>query len=136
MKDNWFLIIFVSILLWFAVVATSCRTIQVVPEVHKEYIHDTISRVDSVWRDRVHTEYMRGDTIILRDSVYLYQYKTIDKIVEVTRRDSIPYAVEVEKQVRYVPGFYKFCLWFFIGVVVVFVLWLLMKIGNAIYLRK
>lgn len=114
----------------------SCRTVQVVPEIHKEYIHDTISRVDSVWRDRVHTEYQRGDTIILRDSVYLYQYKTIDKVVEVYRTDSIPYEVEVEKQVRYVPGIYKFCLWFFIAVCVVFGMWLFVKIGNRVWLRK
>lgn len=136
MKKNWFLIVWLIIILWFAVVATSCRTIQVVPEVHTEYIHDTISRVDSVWRDRVHTEYMRGDTIVLKDSVYLYKYKTIDKVVEVIKRDSIPYAVEVEKQVRYVPGFYKFCFWFFIAVCVVFGMWLFVKIGNRIWLRK
>lgn len=114
----------------------SCRTIQVVPEIRTEYVHDTISRVDSVWRDRVHTEYMRGDTIILRDSVYLYQYKTIDKVVEVYRTDSIPYAVEVEKQVRYVPGFYKWSTWACWLILAGLLLYIAFRIAKAIYLRK
>lgn len=114
----------------------SCRTIQVVPEIHKEYIHDTISRVDSVWRDRVHTEYQRGDTIILRDSVYLYQYKTIDKVVEVYRTDSIPYEVEVEKQVRYIPGFYKWSTWVCWIIIAGVLIYVVCRIAKAVYLRR
>lgn len=108
----------------------------VVPEIHKEYVHDTINRVDSVWRDRVHVEYMRGDTVVLRDSVYLYQYKTLDKIVERIQRDSIPYEVEVEKQVRYVPGFYKWSTWVCWIIIVVLLLYGAWRIIKVIYLRK
>lgn len=124
------------VLLAIVLSLTSCRTIQVVPEIHTEYIHDTISRVDSVWRDRVHTEYQRGDTIILRDSVYLYQYKTLDKVVEVIKRDSIPYAVEVEKQVRYVPGFYKWSTWVLWLLIAAFIIYVACRVVRFIYLRK
>lgn len=73
--------IIIVVCAFFAI--TSCKTkTVVVPQIHTEYVHDTIQRVDSVWRDRVHTEYQRGDTIILRDSVYLYKYKTIDKVAQ------------------------------------------------------
>lgn len=85
----------------------SCRTIQVVPEIHKEYIHDTISRVDSIYRSHYITK--MGDTIWQKDTIYEYRWR--DKVVEVYRTDSIPYEVEVEKQVRYIPGFYKWSTW-------------------------
>lgn len=38
----------------------------------------------------------------------------------------IPY--EVEKRVRYVPSFYKFCLWWFIGSVLLIALYVILKI--------
>lgn len=36
--------------------------------------------------------------------------------------------VEVEIPVKYVPSFYKFCLWWFIGSVILIALWIVMKI--------
>ena len=36
--------------------------------------------------------------------------------------------VEVEVPVKYVPSFYKFCLWWFIGSVILIALWIVMKI--------
>lgn len=36
--------------------------------------------------------------------------------------------VEVEVPVKYVPSFYKFCLWWFIGSVILMALWIVMKI--------
>ena len=36
--------------------------------------------------------------------------------------------VEVEVPVKYVPAFYKFCLWWFIGSVILIALWIVMKI--------
>ena len=36
--------------------------------------------------------------------------------------------VEVEVPVKYVPSFYKFCLWWFIGSVILMALWIVMKL--------
>ena len=36
--------------------------------------------------------------------------------------------VEVEVPVKYVPAFYKFCLWWFIGSVILIALWIVMKL--------
>lgn len=36
--------------------------------------------------------------------------------------------VEVEVPVKYVPSFYKFCLWWFIGSVILIALWIVMKL--------
>lgn len=36
--------------------------------------------------------------------------------------------VEVKVPVKYVPSFYKFCLWWFIGSVILIALWIIMKI--------
>ena len=38
----------------------------------------------------------------------------------------VPY--EVEKRVRYVPSFYKFCLWWFIGTVLLIAIYVFLKI--------
>ena len=38
--------------------------------------------------------------------------------------------VEVEVPVKYVPSFYKFCLWWFIGCVILMALWIVMKIKS------
>ena len=48
------------------------------------------------------------------------------KIVEKTVYKDRP--VEVEVPVKYVPAFYKFCLWWFIGSVILIALWIVMKI--------
>lgn len=86
-----------------AILLSGCKTKTiVVTEYRDRQIHDTTLKVDSVWRDRWHTEYLRGDTIFIRDSVYVDRYKYRDKVVEVVQKDSVPYEVivEVEKRVR------------------------------------
>ena len=105
-----------------------CKTIQTVVETHEVYVHDTTLQVDSIYQDRYHTIYAKGDTIYKVDSVFLYKYKYIDKDVEVFVHDSIPYVVEVEKPVRYRSGFDKFCVWNSI------ILWIILAIGIAIWI--
>lgn len=36
--------------------------------------------------------------------------------------------IEVPKEVKYIPSFYNFCLWWFIGTVLLIALWIVMKI--------
>lgn len=57
-------------------------------------------RVDTVYRDRWHTEYTKGDTVYISDSVWQYDYKYLTRTDSVYVRDSIPYPVEIVKEVR------------------------------------
>lgn len=78
---------------------TSCKT-QTLIEYRDRYITQTEVRVDSVWNDRYHTEYMKGDTIFIRDSVWRDRWHYETRVDSVIVRDSIPYPVEVVKEVR------------------------------------
>ena len=51
-----------------------------------------------------------------------YTTKIVEKAVYKDR------PVEVEVPVKYVPSFYKFCLWWFIGSVILIALWIVMKL--------
>lgn len=104
----------------------SCR-VQYVPVDHirTEYVHDTIQRVDSVWRDRWHTEVTKGDTVYIRDSITDYKYKTVDRIVEKSVTDSvdrpIPMPAEWTDTERFM---YKsgIALWVIIGLILLAVI--------------
>lgn len=128
--NNVFGLIVTMVLLCVVIAMSGCKTIQVVPEIHTEYVHDTISRVDSVWRDRVHTEYMRGDTVYIHDSVWNGEYKWRDKYIEVCKTDSVPYPVEVKEYVTQNSNFAKFCMWHTI------VIWIAILLAAAIWLGK
>ena len=112
---------------------SSCSP-KVITEIHTQYVHDTTTLHDSIFRDRIHTQYVKGDTIFLKDSVFVYKYKYLDKVKEVIVRDSIPYAVEVEKIVKKRSSYDKFCSRFFwitlVAVLLVIAGWILDKIYN------
>lgn len=67
-----------------------------------------------------HTLEQSGTVKTKIDSFYLT--KIVEKAVYKDR------PVEVEVPVKYVPAFYKFCLWWFIGCVILIALWIVMKI--------
>ena len=98
-------IIFVASLLLIAGLLCSCRTPSAaVPvtnmhenirdSVRTEYVHD------SVYIDRWHIEYAKGDTFYIRDSVDRWREKLviIHDSIDNSRVDSIPVIVEIEKQ--------------------------------------
>ena len=108
---------------------TSCKTqIVTVPEIHKEYVHDTINRVDSIYQS--HTVIVKGDCEETHDTVLKWKFK--EKIVESIKLDSVPYPVEVQVPVRYRNGYDKFTSWFFWIVVVLVLLWAAYKICDKI----
>lgn len=112
---------------------SSCKTqIVTVPEIHKEYVHDTINRVDSIYEMHIIKE--KGDTVWRIDSVIKWRYR--DKIVESIKLDSVPYPVEVQVPVRYRNGYDKFTSWFFWIVIIIFVLWAAWKICDKIPATK
>ena len=105
---------------WFL---SGCKTQAViVPEVHTEYVHDTLRMHDSI---HIHTrEYVKGDTVHHDSIVYVDRWR--DKIVESIQRDSIPYPVEVEKLVPVRSGYDRFCSWAFwiiVALVLLYVAW-------------
>jgi hypothetical protein len=103
-----------------------------VPEIHKEFVHDTLTMVDSVYQS--HTVIVKGDCEETHDTIFKFKYK--DKIVESLKVDSIPYPVEVQVPVRYRSGYDKFTSWFFWIIVVLFMLWLTWKICDKIPATK
>lgn len=116
-------------LFWFCISVAGCKTqIVTVPEIHKEYVHDTINRVDSIYQS--HTVIVKGDCEETHDTVLKWKFK--EKIVESIKLDSVPYPVEVQVPVRYRNGYDKFTSWFFWIVVVLVLLWAAYKICDKI----
>ena len=137
MKDHdrtiLFFAIAMTLFLLIGLLFASCSP-KVITEIHTQYVHDTTTLHDSIFRDRIVKEYHKGDTIYLKDSVFVYKYKYLDKVKEVIVRDSIPYAVEVEKIVKKRSAYDKFCSRFFwitlVAVLLVIAGWILDKIYN------
>lgn len=107
----------VALFLWMV---TACKTLPhvvVTPsEVHNTDRTDIQTRVDTFWRDRWHTEYVKGDTVFVHDSTYIYVPRWRDREVTVTVTDSVPYPVEVPVEVPAErTGWDKFCNKWFIG---------------------
>lgn len=101
------------------------------PEIHRndndsirtEYKHD------SIYIDRVHNVFVKGDTVRIHDSIYIEKWRDRfihDSIVKV-KSDSIPYPVEVEIPVAYKSVYTKFTSWFF---------WIMLAIGIGCGLWK
>lgn len=127
-----------ALLLWGVAILvcwllSGCKTqLMPVPEVHIEYIHDTLQVHDSI---HIHTrEYVKGDTVY-KDSI-VYRYLWRDKVVEAYKVDSIPYPVKVEKIVAVRSGYDRFCSWAFwiiVAIVLLYVVWWCFK---KFYLRR
>lgn len=74
---------------------------------------ETQLRVDSVWRDRWHTEFIKGDTVHVYDSVYVDRWRYINKTDSICVRDTISVPVEVSVPVRERNGYDRFTSWGF-----------------------
>lgn len=70
-------------------------------------------RVDSTYQ--AHYLYHQGDTVHQVDTIYKYRLKYVDKVQTqyVAVHDSIPYQVEVVKEVRRRNGYDRFTSWGF-----------------------
>ena len=117
MKD--FIIYCVKVFLLFAILMvafflTGCRTVQTVVEYRDRKTTDTITLYDSIYIDRIQREQIRADTVWKTDSIIEYRYRVINRAVEVFVHDSIPYEVQVVKEVTKNSKFAKFCIFFFL----------------------
>lgn len=130
-----FIVIF-SIFFTICILLGSCKSQQPLVQVRELVVHDTTQVVDSIYQDRVHYVYQKGDTVYKTDSVFLYKYKYLDKVKIEQVHDSIPYPVEViiEKHVR--SRYDKFCSWFFWIVVALAILYAALWAFKKFYLHR
>lgn len=119
-----------------ACILCACSQVRTVVEVREHYVHDTTQVVDSVWRDRVQYVMQRGDTVYKTDSVIFCKYKIQERVQVVTSVDSIPYPVEVVREVRVRSGYDKFVSWGFWLLISALILALGWRIAKAYFLRK
>ena len=108
---------------------------------HRDLVQfDTVTeyrdRVDSTYK--AHYLYHQGDTVHQVDTIYKYRIKYVDKMQTqyVTVHDSIPYKVDVVKEVRKRNGYDIFTSWGFwilAFLILARVAWLIFK---TFYLRK
>ena len=112
---------------------TGCKTqTVVVPEIREITTHDTIVRVDSVYRAHYIRE--KGDTVFVTDTVLKYVFK--DKVQIVNKIDSVPYAVEVVKEVHKRNGYDRFVSWGFWVLLVLLLARLAWWAFKTFYLRR
>ena len=123
-----FAVILISLLL-----ASCAQTKTVTVTEYRDRVQkDTITRTDSVYVSRVVRE--KGDTIYVTDT--LLRFKYLDKTRDVYVHDSIPYKVEVVKEVRKRNGYDRFTSWGFW----IFIVLISLRVGwwgfKTFYLRK
>lgn len=109
-----------------------CKTLPpIIPQTQRDSVQTRMElRVDTFWRDRWHIEKIEGDTVFIHDSIYFEKIKYRDRVDSVIVRDSIPYPVEVTKEVRVRNGYDKFTargFWVFVGVLLLYIAWRLFK---------
>lgn len=106
--------------------------------------------VEHVKHDSIYVQQIRQDSIYIHDSVFMdrskdtvtiykyhtdYRYRFLHDTVAVTKVDSIPYAVEVVKEVRKPNGWDKFCHWITAIAIVALLLFVAYKLIK-LYLRR
>lgn len=81
----------------------SCRSVRVeyVRQVRDSIQVRTELRVDTCWKERYHEKEVKGDTIIIRDSIIIGSSSLRDRSDTLLVHDSIPYPVEVKVPVPY-----------------------------------
>lgn len=129
-KITIFRIILAAVLIALFLAFVGCKTLQ--PPIHitsRDSTHTRIeTRVDTFWRDRWHTEIIKGDTVFIHDSVFSESIKYRDRVDSVMVRDSVPYPVEMPVRMR--NAYDKFTargFWVFVGVLLLYIVWRLFK---------
>lgn len=125
-KAVFWMIVYIVSAVVIALIFTSCKTkIVTVEKVHDVYHNVTDTIRDSIKHVVKVKEYIKGDTVYQYHTEYLYKdrWKVHDSII--IQRDSVPYPVEVIKEVeKRVTPWYN---WLLIGALGLTVLYLLFK---------
>ena len=106
---RFFAVILISV---FLAACAQTKTVTVT-EYRDRVVTDTVEklRVDSVYVSRWIKQ--KGDTIILHDTIFKYRVLHDTETVKEYVHDSIPYHVEVTKEVRKRNGYDRFTSWGF-----------------------
>lgn len=99
---------FLILALFFSVLGCSTVRTFTPPVTQEKTIYKEIERVDTVFQNVYKYIHERGDTVFVRDSVLVYRYKYVTKCDTFVQVDSIPYPVEVTKEVRVRNGYDRF----------------------------
>lgn len=94
--------------IFFAFLGCSTQQVFAPPETQEKTIYKEIERVDTVFQNVYKYIHEKGDTIFVRDSVLVYRYKYVTKCDTFVQVDSVPYPVEVQKEVRVRNGYDRF----------------------------
>ena len=130
-KREWWELLVIAVAMIIMIIGmTSCKQIQYVP-VEKIVTKDSVRiKTEYVDKETKVKEYVAGDTVY-RDSIVLCTILRTDTIYK-TERDSIPYPVEVVKEVeRSLNGYEKTMIllgWCLIALVVAIVGWKVAKL--------
>lgn len=112
--------------------ACNAPKVVTVTEYKDRVVRDTITAVDSVYVSHVIKE--KGDTVWIADTIFKYKY--LDKYAYVYVHDSVPYPVEVVKEVRKRNGYDKFVSWGFWVLVILIIVRLAWWVFKTFYLRR
>lgn len=118
----------VLILALVLLLLSSCTSQAVLPAARDSVRIEERIRVDSVWRDRWHTEYIKGDTLFVRDSVFIDRVRAERLIDSVLIRDTIEVRVEVPTQTR--SGYDRMVargFWVLLVLILLRVAWIVLK---------
>lgn len=120
------MIVYIVVAVVIALAFSGCKTkVVTVERVHDVYHNVTDTIRDSVKHEVIVKEFIKGDTVYQYHTEYLYKdrWKVHDSII--IQRDSVPYPVEVIKEVeKRVTPWYNYLL---IGALGLTVLYLLFK---------
>jgi hypothetical protein len=129
-NELWEFIVLMTMMMLIVIGLSSCKQVQYVPMV--EYKTDSVY-VEKIKYDSIEikvTEYSRQDTIF-RDSI-VFRYKYRGDTIHTHSRDSIPYPVEVVKEVERSLNWYEKTMirlgWALIALVVAIVGWKVAKL--------
>lgn len=129
---RFFAVILISV---FLAACAQTRTVTVA-EYRDRVVTDTVEklRMDSVYVSRWIKH--KGDTIILHDTILKYRVLHDTEIVKELVHDSIPYQVEVTKEVRKRNGYDRFTSWGFWILALLLCARLVWWAFKTFYLRK
>lgn len=99
--------IFALTALLIVVLTTSCKSSEPLIESKVEYRYIDRERIDTLYNDRWHTEYMRGDTLVIHDSID--RWHTHNEYVRDTLilTDTVTKTEYVEVEVEKEPTFWE-----------------------------
>ena len=129
---RFFAVILISV---FLVACTQTKTLTV-KEYRDRVVTDTVEklRVDSVYVSRWIK--LQGDTIIVHDTILKYRVLHDTETVKEYVHDSIPYKVEVIKEVRKRNGYDRFTSWGFWILAALICASIALLVFKNVYLRR